>query len=72
MDIGCGYGGLLYSLSELDEYKDKLMLGMEIWDKVSNYCTNRIHAVRINSDYTKQMNVSVLRTNVMKAILNYF
>ena len=72
LDIGCGYGGLLYALSELEEFQEKLMLGMEIRDKVTNYCTERIHAVRINSDYSKQMNVSVLRTNVMKTILNYF
>ena len=72
LDIGCGYGGLLYALSELPEFSEKLMLGMEIRDKVSNYCTERINSIRINSDYTKQMNISVLRTNVMKTILNYF
>ena len=30
LDIGCGYGGLLYALSELPEFSEKLMLGMEI------------------------------------------
>ena len=37
LDIGCGYGGLLYHLSELPQFKDTLMLGMEIRDKVTNF-----------------------------------
>ena len=45
LDIGCGYGGLLYALANLDEFKDKLMLGMEIRDKVTNFCTDRINAL---------------------------
>lgn len=32
-DVGCGFGGLLVRLSPL--YPDKLMIGMEIRDKVS-------------------------------------
>lgn len=31
-DVGCGFGGLLVRLSPL--YPDKLMLGMELRDKV--------------------------------------
>ena len=34
-DIGCGYGGLLVSLSKM--YPDNLALGMEIRVKVSDY-----------------------------------
>ena len=34
-DIGCGYGGLLVQLSPM--FPDKLMLGMEIRVKVSDY-----------------------------------
>ena len=30
LDIGCGYGGLLYSLAKLEQFDSKLMLGMEI------------------------------------------
>lgn len=32
-DVGCGFGGLLVRLSPM--YPDKLMVGMEIRDKVS-------------------------------------
>ena len=35
LDVGCGYGGLLVSLSPL--YPDALMLGMEIRVKVADY-----------------------------------
>ncbi|KAF0988405.1 hypothetical protein HZS_2091, partial [Henneguya salminicola] len=31
LDIGCGYGGLLFNISE--KYPDKLMMGMEIRKK---------------------------------------
>ena len=34
-DIGCGYGGLLVSLSKM--FPDNLALGMEIRVKVSDY-----------------------------------
>jgi tRNA (guanine-N7-)-methyltransferase len=34
-DIGCGYGGLLITLSEM--FEDKLSIGMEIRVKVSDY-----------------------------------
>ena len=35
-DVGCGFGGLIVSLSPL--YPDKLMVGMELRDKVTGGC----------------------------------
>jgi tRNA (guanine-N7-)-methyltransferase len=69
VDIGCGYGGLLVSLSTL--FPDKLMLGMEIRVKVLDYVLDRIRALREQcpGQYT---NISCLRTNAMKYLPNYF
>lgn len=68
-DIGCGFGGLLVALSTL--FPDKLMIGMEIRDKVSEYVKERISALRTTSPGQYQ-NISVVRTNSMKYIPNYF
>lgn len=69
IDIGCGYGGLLVSLSPL--FPDKLMLGMEIRVKVLDYVLDRIRALR--EQYPEQYtNISCLRTNAMKYLPNYF
>ena len=35
VDIGCGYGGLMFELSK--EFPEDLIIGMEIRDKVTNY-----------------------------------
>lgn len=35
IDIGCGYGGLLFGLAPL--FPDKLLLGLEIRDKLVNF-----------------------------------
>lgn len=70
LDIGCGYGGLLFQLSK--EFPDKLALGMEIRDKVTNFVVNKINATRINSSFTHCMNAAALRTNSMKTLTNYF
>lgn len=70
MDIGCGYGGLLFSLSK--EFPDKLILGMEIRDKVTNFVVQKINTMRINSGYKEYMNIACVRTNTMKTIHNYF
>lgn len=35
IDIGCGFGGLLFGLAPA--FKDKLILGMEIRDKLVNF-----------------------------------
>ncbi|CAF0788184.1 unnamed protein product [Didymodactylos carnosus] len=69
VDIGCGYGGLLISLSPI--FPDMYMLGMEIRVKVYDYVVDRIKALR-NSNPGAYMNVSCLRTNAMKYLPNYF
>lgn len=68
-DIGCGFGGLLISLSTL--FPHKLMIGMELRDKVTEYVKERILALR-TSNPGQYENVSVVRTNSMKYIPNYF
>ncbi|GFQ00341.1 tRNA (guanine-n(7)-)-methyltransferase [Phtheirospermum japonicum] len=68
-DIGCGFGGLLISLSTL--FPEKLMIGMELRDKVTEYVKERVLALRA-SNPGQYENVSVVRTNSMKYIPNYF
>ena len=68
-DIGCGYGGLLVSLSSI--FPEKLMLGMEIRVKVSDYVKDRITALRVEHPGQYQ-NVACIRTNAMKYLPNYF
>jgi len=70
-DIGCGYGGLLVSLSPL--YPHTLILGMEIRVKVSDYVMDRISALRHKHSHTGQYNnIACVRTNAMKYLPNYF
>ncbi|TRM64953.1 guanine-N-7 methyltransferase, partial [Schizophyllum amplum] len=71
-DIGCGFGGLLISLAPL--YPTTGMLGMEIRVQVSEYVHDRIEALRVgaNNDGHHYHNVSILRTNSMKFLANYF
>ncbi|MCL7023565.1 hypothetical protein MKW94_023875 [Papaver nudicaule] len=68
-DVGCGFGGLLISLSTL--FPDTLMIGLEIRDKVTEYVNERILALR-ETNPGKYQNVSVVRTNSMKYIPNFF
>lgn len=68
-DIGCGYGGLLVELSPM--FPDTLMLGMEIRVKVSDYVKDRVDALR-ESNPGQYRNISVIRTNAMKYLPNYF
>ncbi|XP_064652705.1 tRNA (guanine-N(7)-)-methyltransferase-like [Lineus longissimus] len=68
-DIGCGYGGLLVELSPL--FPETLMLGMEIRVKVSDYVKDRIIALR-KKEPGHYENISVIRTNAMKFLPNYF
>ncbi|KAL0856283.1 hypothetical protein Bca101_061436 [Brassica carinata] len=69
-DIGCGFGGLLISLATL--FPDRLMIGMELRDKVTEYVKERILALRKTSSEGEYENISVVRTNSMKYIPNYF
>lgn len=69
LDVGCGFGGLLISLSK-ELPVGELALGMEIRSKVSDYVQKRILALR--SQYpTSFRNVWCLRTNAMRYIPNY-
>ncbi|KOM28682.1 hypothetical protein LR48_Vigan561s007200 [Vigna angularis] len=68
-DVGCGFGGLLISLSTL--FPETLMIGMELRDKVTEYVKERISSLRVANPGQYQ-NVSVVRTNSMKYIPNYF
>ena len=68
VDVGCGYGGLLFALSRA--FPQTRCLGLEIRDKVTNYVAKKIFAMRIENpgQYT---NIAVLRTNAMKHLPNY-
>eukprot|EP00400_MALV-I_sp_L67-5_P001183 gene1183-970_t len=68
LDVGCGFGGLLISLAP--KFKDKLIMGMEIREQVTNYVGQRIYALR-NESPGEWGNVSVLRSNTMKYLVNY-
>eukprot|EP00729_Bicosta_minor_P004519 gene4519-5830_t len=69
LDIGCGYGGMLVALAPM--FPDKLMLGLEIRVKVSDYVHDRILALRSQHEDQYQ-NIAVLRTNAMKYLPNFF
>jgi tRNA (guanine-N7-)-methyltransferase len=71
LDVGCGYGGLLFNMSTSLGPED-LALGMEIRDKVSNFVGDKIKSLRVNSDHSQYSNIGILRTNTMKLLLNYF
>ncbi|OII74430.1 tRNA-methyltransferase family protein [Cryptosporidium andersoni] len=66
LDIGCGYGGLLVWLST--QFPNKLSLGLEIREKVTNYVGERILAMQQNG---RARNISVIKTNAMKYLPNY-
>jgi tRNA (guanine-N7-)-methyltransferase len=70
VDIGCGYGGLMFELSK--EYPEKMILGMEIRDLVANFVVDKANSLRVNSGYKECMNIGVVKTNTMKTIHNYF
>uniref|UniRef100_T1JBD7 tRNA (guanine-N(7)-)-methyltransferase n=1 Tax=Strigamia maritima TaxID=126957 RepID=T1JBD7_STRMM len=69
VDVGCGYGGLLIALSPL--FPDKLVLGIEIRVKVSDYVQDRIRALR-HQNPGKFENVACIRSNAMKYLPNFF
>jgi len=69
LDIGCGFGGLTVALSTI--LPDETILGMEIRAKVTEYVRLRILALRKEVPGSYQ-NASVMRTNSMKFLPNYF
>lgn len=68
LDIGCGYGGLLFDLSK--EFPDNYILGLEIRDTIVEYVTKKVLYYRKENNSCN--NISVLRTNSQKHLLNYF
>eukprot|EP00388_Colpodella_angusta_P006449 GDKJ01019072.1.p1 GENE.GDKJ01019072.1~~GDKJ01019072.1.p1 ORF type:complete len:291 (+),score=62.12 GDKJ01019072.1:127-873(+) len=74
LDIGCGFGGLSVTLGE--KFPQKLILALEIREKVSTYVGKRILAARFekkpeSAEHSKLANVTCFRQNVMKNIVNY-
>ena len=53
-------------------FKDELILGLEIRDKVANFAGEKINSIRNNSGFKECLNIGVLRTNAMKSLHNYF
>jgi len=70
LDIGCGYGGLMFQL--IRGFPNKLILGLEIRDKVADYVGLKIQSVRSNSGGKVCANTAIIRSNAMKAMTNYF
>lgn len=68
-DVGCGYGGLLASLSAA--FPDKTMLGLEIRDRVAEFCRQRVLELR-KQHPGEYGNIFFERTNAMKYLPNYF
>ncbi|KAJ5078155.1 tRNA (guanine-n(7)-)-methyltransferase [Anaeramoeba ignava] len=69
LDVGCGYGGLLMELSSL--FPEKLSLGLEIREKVFQYVQTKIRVLRKDNP-GKYTNISVIRTNAMRTLPNFF
>ncbi len=69
VDIGCGFGGLLFGLAPV--LPDKLILGMEIRDKLVNFVAEKIRGYR-TTEPGKYDNISVVRTNTMRHLCQYF
>ncbi|KAJ3118770.1 tRNA (guanine-N(7)-)-methyltransferase (tRNA(m7G46)-methyltransferase) [Nowakowskiella sp. JEL0407] len=68
-DVGCGFGGLLSSLSPL--FPNHLILGMEIRDSVEEYVEKKINVLREQKPGEYQ-NISVIRSNAMKFLVHFF
>lgn len=71
LDIGCGFGGLTLALS--NALPNHTILGLEIRTKVTEYVRLRILAHRKEQQQPNlYQNCSVLRTNAMKYLPNFF
>lgn len=73
-DIGCAFGGMLFSLAPL--FPDTLMLGLEIRSKVVQFAQDKAKELRANADpaqgHHHYNNVWFEQLNVMKFGANYF
>ena len=77
LDVGCGYGGLMFELSKVVE-NEQLILGLEIREKPADYVGEKINFARSKgsmsqeaSDNNDCQNIAVLHTNAMKTLHNY-
>lgn len=68
VDIGCGYGGLLFALSRV--FPAKKILGMEIRKKLVEYVRLKIKYMQ-EKEGAEKYKLSVVRTNSMKFLPNY-
>ncbi len=66
---GMGFGGLTIALSEL--FPDKIVLGMEIRPKVTEYVRLRVEGLR-EANPGQYENASCMRTNCMRYLPNFF
>lgn len=69
IDIGCGYGGLLFGLAKV--LTEELILGLEIRDKLVNFVGEKIRGHRIKEPVSFDC-ISVVRTNTMRHLCQYF
>jgi tRNA (guanine-N7-)-methyltransferase len=69
LDVGCGFGGLTMALAPA--LPNNTILGLEIRSKVTEYVRLRIIAQR-KEHPGKYQNCSVMRTNAMKYLPNFF
>lgn len=77
-DIGCGFGGLLHTLSPM--FPNDLIVGIEIRPQAVEIVENSIEEAREKhknevvegSKPTPFNNIAVLRSNMMKYVPNYF
>ncbi|VEU42038.1 unnamed protein product [Pseudo-nitzschia multistriata] len=69
LDIGCGFGGLTVALATI--LPNETILGMEIRAKVTEFVRLRLLALRKEVPGSYE-NASVMRTNSMKFLPNYF
>jgi tRNA (guanine-N7-)-methyltransferase len=69
IDIGSGYGSLLFGLAAI--FPDKFIFGLEIRDKLVNFTAQKIRAYQTLFP-SKYDHISVVRANSMKHLCNYF
>lgn len=69
VDVGCGYGALLFKLAV--KFPEKRSLGLEIRLKVSDFVQEKIRALRFRHP-DQYGNIACLRTNAMKFLPNFF
>ncbi|CAL8101202.1 unnamed protein product [Calicophoron daubneyi] len=69
VDVGCGYGGLLFKLAV--HFPLIRSLGLEIRLKVCDFVQEKIRALRVNQPGEYE-NIACIRTNAMKFLPNFF